>query len=295
MSQNVLWLHHFHAYWESGLESFETTFNKEMNKVMDYIKHEDIDRVVITMFEEDELQPEHNVLEKYCRENGIIIDSYEYNYAWSKECDRDGDIYSDDNFEDTWIYGTRDYHSENDVIEIENWQKEFKENDDKVILAGAFANECLKDAYSVLEHLEVDFEENQSLCVGYYVDYKFQGDSPSSIFEYYVEKINEIEVKIQIFTMQNDCDDDFESVMNADRDFLKEISNELNDLFSDDEHFEVFLENDFWFSSSYDYIEDQLDDILSNHVTSTELLDRIEEWEEENPLKKNKNRVKVKI
>lgn len=298
MSQNVLWLHHFHEYWSSGLEKEGTNFENEMSKVMDFVKHNDLDRIIITMYEENKLQPEHSQLVEYCQNNGIEIDSYEYNYAWYRDEDSAEEIYQEEKFGKTWIYGTRDYHDGDcDVLEIEEWQHALKNNEDKVILGGAFARECLDDANTVLKHLEVDYEENQALCVGYGVEYKYIGESPDSLYSKYQEKIDEIEVKIQLFTMNNDCDDDFESIMEVDREFLKSISKEINDVFEDEEDMETFNLNNMWFSSCYEYVEAQLDDIMAYERTSEILIDRIEEWEEENPeieeIQKNRKKFKM--
>ena len=296
MSQNVLWMHHFHEYWSHGLKNEKTTFEAEMAKVIDYVKHNDFDRIIITMFEESCLQEEHYKLENYCNENGIQLDSYEYNYAWYRDEDSAKSVYQEEKFGKTWIQGTRGHHEENDVLEIEDWQHELKENGDKVVLGGAFAYECLDDVNTVLQHLEVDYEENQSLCVGYGIEYEFQGQSPDSLHEEYTDKINELEVKVQLFVMENDCDDDFESIMEEDRCFLKKLSNELNDIFNDDD-FEIFNENEMWFGSSYDFIEEQLDDIMAYNRKSDVIFDKIEEWEEENPVpektKKRSNKMNI--
>ncbi len=297
MSQNVLWMHHFHEYWSHGLENAETSFDAEMAKVMDYVKHNDLDRIIITMFEESRLQPEHYKLENYCNENGIQLDSYEYNYAWYRDEDSAKSVYQEEKFGKTWIQGTRDHHGEEDILEIEDWHHELKTNGDKVVLGGAFANECLDDVNTVLTHLDVDYEEDQSLCVGYGVEYEFKGQSPDSLHEEYTDKINDLEVKIQLFVMQNDCDDDFESIMEEDRTFLKELSKELNDIFENSDDMDIFHENELWFGSSYDFIEEQLDDIMGYQRSSDVIFDLIEEWEEENPEpeKKQKKASKLKI
>lgn len=78
----------------------------------------------------------------FCQNNGIELEVYEYNYAWSKEANPNGQIYTEENFNKTWCYGTRDHHTEIDVVEIDPWRHELK-NASSVIVAGAFEDECV--------------------------------------------------------------------------------------------------------------------------------------------------------
>ena len=105
----TLVLQHFESFWEEGLVRNGTTFHEVNQKVMDFLMHRsDLDKVIITQFEEIEPAEEHKNIILYCEENGINIEFINYAYGW----ERDRDIHNDDDFNYTWCYGTREYHDQ---------------------------------------------------------------------------------------------------------------------------------------------------------------------------------------
>lgn len=276
---NVLILHHFSDYWSSGLEKYGTTFEEEMEKVLDYLEHEDIDKVILPLFEQHELEDCHYPLAEFCQSNGIELEVHEYNYAWSKESDPHGEVYTEENFNKTWCYGTREHHTDQDVVEIEEWQHDLKDAD-KVIVAGAFANECVSDLIAALEAIEVDYEEEEGLIVGTFAEYLFRGQTREEIINEITEKLQEIEneVESKIDFINEEYDEvisDLEELHIFDPDFMKSIEDKINEVF---EEYEEVLENkNIREGLLSGYIEEIVDNVFIEHVESSEYQDQPEE------------------
>lgn len=302
---NVLILHHFSDYWSSGLEKYGTTFEEEMEKVLDYLEHEDIDKVILPLFEQHELEDCHYPLAEFCQSNGIELEVHEYNYAWSKESDPHGEVYTEENFGITWCYGTREGHDENDVVEIEQWQWDLVGN--KVYIAGSFANECVldlttaldainttireksltektthnvSDLIAALDAIEVDYEEEEGLIVGTFAEYLFRGQTREEIINEITEKLQEIEneVESKIDFINEEYDEvisDLEELHIFDPDFMKSIEDKINEVF---EEYEEVLENkNIREGLLSGYIEEIVDNVFIEHVESSEYQDQPEE------------------
>lgn len=276
---NVLILHHFSDYWSEGLSNYGTTFEQEMEKVLDYLEHEDINKVILPLFEQNELEDCHYPLAEFCRSNGIELDVYKYGYAWSKESDPQGEVYTEENFNKTWCYGTREHHTEQDVIEIEQWQHDLKDAD-KVVVAGAFANECVSDLTAALEAIEVDYEEEEGLIVGTFTEYLFRGQTREEIKEEITEKLqqieNEVAGKIEFINEEyEEVISDLEELHIFDPDFMKNIEDKINEVF--EEYEDVLESKDIREGLLSGYIEEIVDNVFIEHVQSEEYQEQPEE------------------
>lgn len=187
----VLLLHHFETMWEDSLKKYDTDFENQLNKYMDYIitNKDDLDKVIITRFEGFGFEPEHSPLIDLCENLNIKIEYQEYAYGWTK--DMNEELFTDENENIKWCYGTREHHDENDVLIIDDWMNELK--DHTVYLGGAFANECVLDISTVLKTLNINLIECDDLIVGTYEDYDFKtkiNDTYSIINK--VEELNDL-------------------------------------------------------------------------------------------------------
>lgn len=212
----ILLLHHFETMWEDSLKKYNTDFENQLNKYMDYIitNKDNLDKVIITRFEGFKFEPEHSALIDLCENLNIKIENQEYAYGWTK--DMNEDLFSDENENIKWCYGTRDHHDENDVLIIDDWMNELKGH--TVYLGGAFANECVLDAYTALKAANVNVIECDDLIVGTYENYEFK----TKITDIYsilddVEELNELYEKLE-----NDYD-----LENLNIDEFNEIKDEL--------------------------------------------------------------------
>ena len=237
---NILILHHFSDYWSYGLEKLGTDFETELAKVMDYIRNEPINKIILPLFEEYQLQDCHSSLANYCGQNGIKLEVHEYNYAWSRESDHNNDIYTEENFNKTWCHGTREHHQEDmDVIEIDQWQHDLK-TANKVIVAGAFEDECILDLTSALDAIEVDYEREDSLIVGAYVEYEFRGLSSEDICERMDIHLTELEEKVtdKVTEIEEEFDEvicDLDDLFNFAPHFVTEIEDGVNAIYEEED------------------------------------------------------------
>ena len=163
----VLWLHHFEDYWNHSLKEFDTNFEKELLKIMNYLEYSDIDKVLVTRFMENKEGDCHLPLINFCNSKNIRIEFKEYGYGFRN----DNNEYKTKDYGKEWIYGNRQEHTEKDVLPIEEFQKELKNHE--VYLGGAFENECLNDVESIMKHLEINYIKINELCVGTYAQYSF--------------------------------------------------------------------------------------------------------------------------
>lgn len=276
---NVLILHHFSDYWSSCLEKYGTTFEEEMEKVLDYLEHEDIDKVILPLFEQHELEDCHYPLAEFCQSNGIELDVHEYGYGWSKESDPNGKVYTEENFNKTWCYGTREDHTVQDVVEIKEWQHNLKYAD-KVIVAGSFANECVLDLQTALEAIEINYENEEGLIVGTFAEYLFRGQTREEIKQEISEQLqkieNEVENKIEFINEEYDeVISDLEELHVFDPDFMKSIEDKINEVF---EEYEEVLENkNIREGLLSGYIEEIVDNVFIDHVESSEYQEQPDE------------------
>jgi len=173
---NVLILHHFSSYWENGFNNEGTSFENEMGKVTDYIKNTNIDQVILPLFEGEETNYDHYKLVNICSERGIMLKVTEYGYNWripeDEECYLE---WSKENKEGVdWCKSTRDDAEEDNIVVIEDWQKELKYAN-KVLVAGAFEGQCVRDLEDALTAINISYERVEGLIVGAHIDYEYQG------------------------------------------------------------------------------------------------------------------------
>jgi hypothetical protein len=223
---NILLLQHFESYWNAPMQNmYNTNFDECMSKVVDFVvANDNLDKIIITLFEDFELNHEYEILENICRNKGIDIDVHTYGYAWQRD-DDSIEQYPNKTKNIDWCQGTRSYHEEHDILEIHDWQKEIKEQNAKVFLGGAFENECLLDISTVLEVLEIDFERVEGLIVGSGYDYDFVFENCFDIESSIAGDIMDMSDKL---TELLDDFDDEESIIREDIDSLIEIENGLN-------------------------------------------------------------------
>jgi hypothetical protein len=289
MSKKILWLHHFHEFWENGLKKAGTSFEQEMEKVLDYVKHSEIDEIRITMFEQTELSEEHFPLIELCNEKGIVINAGEYGYNWKRVLYEDEEdentYYKEQDLDVTWCYGTRDHHGDEDVIEILDFHHQMKSNNDMILLGGAFADECLSDAIAVLEALEIDYEEVDELSVGSGVEYEFKGVNPRELKDEIQNEINQIDIEIEEKCQELNIDDDIDNLIESDPNFARNKLQELVSILeSNEEEFEEFCFGDI--SSSYSEFTDIIENYNENQDIDWELEEKINQKIKENLFKK---------
>jgi hypothetical protein len=160
--------------WNDGLKKFNTNFDEMMYKVLDFIEYNEPDKVIVTRFEDFGPELEHSPLLQLCNSLAIPIEFKEYGYGFYRDPEDDGEErYPTLQFNETWTYGTRDHHGEEDVLEIHDWHHAIKRNNDTVMLAGAFVDECLLDAQTVMDTLGIPYTDIEGLQVGSGVEYEF--------------------------------------------------------------------------------------------------------------------------
>lgn len=195
----TLLLHHFEPYWEHSLLKYDTSFEQEVEKVIDYIEYNknNIEKVIITLFEDLELSIEHNSILNICNENNIDIEHLNYGYGWTKDEISTLQDFSEQNINKTWCQGTRDYHDDDDIILIEDWMHNLKEKE--VVLCGAFEGECIRDIEAAFDSINVNYEKYSPLIVGSFEEYIFKNIKANELFSIinhleYIgkEKIDEI-------------------------------------------------------------------------------------------------------
>lgn len=149
INYQTLILHHHQPYWEDDLNSDGTSFMKQNIRAMAWIINNAPLNVIVTLFEQEQQDYEHQPLIDLCDEMGIDITFREYGYGWRKE-HYDADTYTELNEGVTWVLGQRWTHDhENDIIPLEEWL--FELTDQSVAIGGAFKEACLCDMQVALE------------------------------------------------------------------------------------------------------------------------------------------------
>lgn len=265
--KNTLITHHLSSYWNEGMKTLGTNYSDVLEKVIDFIKNKDIDNVIVPLFEEYEPNEDHYKLIKTCENNGIKITFLEYGYGWRRDEEHLIDQYPLEKLNDTWTYGTREYHTEEDIIPLEDWQKKLK--NDNVYISGAFQNECVLDLTTALDALDIPYHQVDGLVVGDFLEYEFLGIREQDIIHDFQNKINDIDYKIEERCDELEISNELEELIQQDPNFVLNISNEIKEIFSD---LEEYLDDyDLNAYSSYQIITDEIDYFLENH----EILDDI--------------------
>lgn len=190
----ILVLHHFSDYWDYSLKNFNTNYEKEKEKVIDYLKNNEIDKVIITNFEGCDFEECHfDLIRKF--ENNISFEVYKYGYGWTRDNFSKKQL-SKELFNKTWTYGKRDHHDgKNDILIIEDWQHDLKGHE--VFIAGAFEGACINDLETVLEAIDCDYKKIDSLTVGTGVDYVFLSKNIDEIVAEIVALIDDFSSDIE--------------------------------------------------------------------------------------------------
>lgn len=164
MSEKILFAHHHEPYWEEGLDKYGTTFEKEHLSLIDHILFSDekYDKVIVTSFDNENSEG-IELLMDICAQKGIEFENHEYGYGMERSEDSI-DAYPIEELNDTWCFGGRNYHTEEDVLDIHDWMKDLKGSE--VHLVGAFEGECLNDIAQIFDSLNINYQEIPSLCVG---------------------------------------------------------------------------------------------------------------------------------
>lgn len=230
---NVLFLHHFEAMWSDGLAKFGTTIEEQTEKVLDFLEHNEIDEVILTRFDDFQIDIEQEPIKNYCDRNGIDFTLHIYGYGMHKE--HDPDKYVDEDYGITWCQGTRGHHDENDVLDIEDFHTELKNNNSKVYLAGAFEDECVLDQEAIFDEIGVNYEKVNGLVVGDGYDYEFQGQTLSEFLETLVEKY---EAKLGEVAERYFCNEAFDELIYESPDEIESIIDEFKEELENDERVE---------------------------------------------------------
>lgn len=233
----TLVLQHFEKFWENGLENNNTSFHELNQKVMDFLMNSsEIDSVIITQFEDVIPSEEHQTIISYCEENNIDIEFITYGYGWEK----DPEVHSESGLNYSWCYGTRSYHdNENDIIEIEEWQRNLKGQN--ILLAGAFYGECVLDMETAFDALKLNYECIDELIVGNGIVYEWKGTSPEEMSNSLNNVILEHEEKIQDFYEEYNIDS-LEELIEYEPEYVRNLEESLNVLFLDNIDILKYLE-----------------------------------------------------
>lgn len=148
-TMKVLIIHHLETMWNTAMRlNFGTSFEREAEKVREHLEENDYDKVILTRFEEPELEYEHY-------ETGVadyISDVYDYAYGWERD---------EDNGEEgrDWTEGGN--HSP--IVKLEPWMHELKQRGATVDLCGAFDGECIEDMEIALTAVGIPFTRLEHL------------------------------------------------------------------------------------------------------------------------------------
>jgi len=282
---NVLLLQHFESYWEGPLRDLHnTSFEECMNNVLDFVaSRDDIDKIIITLFEDYDLNHEYEKLQRLCDKKDIEIEAHTYAYAWYKDPDPEETAYPESTRNIDWCPGTRDHHGEEDVIEITEWQKELKLLNCKVFLGGAFDGECVKDQEAALDTLEVNYERVEGLIVGSGVNYEPVLGNPEEVESSLMCLM--IDMEEEYNDLLSDCDDDEDLLIEECLDELVEIEKKLNEFVI--EHRKVIEAFDIEYSTGTDMVNDVIHESIRDNNISTKYSDMADE--------RNLNVIKLKL
>lgn len=210
----VLLAHHLEEYWDESLRNYNTSFDEEIEKVCDFIKHSgvEVNKIIVTSFENNEWDDGHFPLISLAESLNIPIEHEVYGYAMTRILDDEESMkrYPKEKENITWCYGERDYHdregNEQDVLDIEDWIKELRGND--VVLIGAFEGECLNDMETILNNQEISYHKVDELCVGTGQIYIIQEETiVDELFENTKSRLENLEDKMLEKLEKYSCED----------------------------------------------------------------------------------------
>lgn len=146
----VLIAHHLETMWGNSFVNYGTSFDKEAEKLVDHLEASDYDLVILTRFEEWELEPEHH----YAGLSHLINHVYPYGYGWEE-----GMIDGEEG--ETWTEGG----SHSNIVAIDDWMHDLKRRGAKVDLCGAFDGECIEDITIALEAIGIEVNRLDHMIV----------------------------------------------------------------------------------------------------------------------------------
>lgn len=145
----ILIIHHLEKMWDQEYRKFNTTFEEQVELVLQHLEENEYDRVILTRFENHELGEEH------CQLAHLIDVVHVYGYGWDHEMMDQGSFSSDQK----WTDGGN--HSE--IVLIDKWMEQLQGHE--VSLCGAFDGECIEDMEIALEGANVQFNRINELIV----------------------------------------------------------------------------------------------------------------------------------
>ena len=268
----TLILHHYEKFWEEQIEKYGTTFEECTHKILDFIENTNIDKVIVTRFEGHQLEDEHDQLFNVCQNECIDIECITYPYGWQRDLSNPDHADELEGF--SWCQGTRDHHSENDIIEIEEWQRNLQD-EDLVYVAGAFENECVLDLTTALDALNVNYEQVEGLVVGDCYQYEYIGDSPKDLEKEIENEIGNIEQEVSQMFDEYDCSSIDELMKIKPREVM-ELSNQLNALLI--ENLDNINKYKLDFYSEYGELHTIIDNVMINQCECEDLYFEAEEY-----------------
>jgi hypothetical protein len=298
---NILILHHFSDCWNDSFKHLGTSYDEELEKVLDYIKNEDLDKVIITSTKSTELEACHDLIKKACDYYAINLEIHNYGFGWSRDSKELKELYPIDKMNQTWCNGGRESIFGDDIVKIEKWQHELKGNN--VRIAGAFENECILDLTTALEAIDISYVKERGMIVGLDEEYTFRTLSKKDLEESLRLKLSILENKIkkqviEINTNKNVNIKNLKELSSYNEDFVFDIEEKFEDFYRDNE-------SDFEYYQIYKApVTGMIDSISSESFSSISIVEdlNIEEdfvvkefLENKNQFtKKTKNTIKIK-
>jgi len=73
----VLFLNHFEEMWDDEIKKYGTSLEESLEKVLDFLESTDIDKVIITNFDDDNINEDEyqRAVLNYCQKNGILVET----------------------------------------------------------------------------------------------------------------------------------------------------------------------------------------------------------------------------
>ena len=143
----TLIIHHLETIWDFGYRKSGTNMIELCLKIKEHIENIGYDKIILTRFEDGELQCEH-----YETGLGYYIDKVEvYGYGWDKSC-------LDGSNPDDWTEGGA--HSE--YVYLAEWMRYLE---GEIHICGAFDFECIEDLQIALRALNKKYRRVEELIV----------------------------------------------------------------------------------------------------------------------------------
>ena len=140
----TLVIHHLESMWESSyLKVGGISYEDLLYRFREHLEDTEYDRVILTRFEDNRFEPEHETIQEFVNE------VYDYAYGWE---------YSEETRGEDFCEGGS--HSER--VYIAEWMRSLSGG---VYISGAFEGECIEDLEIALSHVGVKFNKIRSLIL----------------------------------------------------------------------------------------------------------------------------------